>query len=1124
MEFSTVPTLLIGLGGIGSQVVDLIYGKIPPAMHDRIAVHAFDTNINDIDKCSNLRNVITQTSTNWTVGNYLEIADSSVNEWFPSDVRELKRKLLTDGAGQVRCVSRLAYRASIDDGKLAKLHSQIRDIFQARGDRAMPSVRVMIVTSLGGGTGSGIFLQTAMYVRDILMNEFKKNAVLVRGAFLLPDPLIQSGLLDETHHENVRANAYASLKELNAITINAGIDKSDSGGATIELEYKPRQEDLDGRQSHVVTDDNLPFDFCFLYDFENERGENLKFLDNYINQMVKTIHLQLFSPISGPSFSEEDNFILGLVSENGLNRYCGAGVASLVYPYKKLVRYCALRWTDESFSSEWLRLDKEYDGELEQYERDRQAGVGGERPKLGKRYLSLVDNYAKDNNPDPFFLSIYDAVHIPGERAIDTKPRSELFLGNVDKLIEQIVKDDKDLNYMEQSCVLDNGQMTRGENVISAVEDMEGHLSAYQRQVFVSVRSNKSFIINQTVRSGCEKMVNSDHSLNTWMLNRPYPLHPVAVRYVLYSLEELLEVNLKKVREQVAQVEKNIDNYKKAYNLSNKRDIVETIEDRFRNLENISWFSKLLGRKFKALVIEYKEKSSRQLNGLNLYRQIKLKELVYEELLSCVRDLLRDWKDYFDQLRSIRNGLQKEIRDCSNENERNQDPMNVYVLASAEDKESMWKELRNSVAKSSELPPDFLKKIYEDRYKRFCGNHFGGKRERFSRGINFGEEIVSWCENEIMESGRLSYNVLEALTEEARSRNIDHDTHLKERIAILERLASPFAPEISKGKVQNQEYWGINSKTLDGCSEDWVKDNFGGNSRLVRDDSFPETELIRYTARYGYLASDFTKFKASAPGSSGADGSYHTAYKRRIKRLVAGGDTITPHLDKRWHLPAYMTDLNSVTGAGDLKLSNEAFLLGLAFARFKSRTEGSRSFWECHTVDKEGNEAIKLVYKGGTPVAGGLYDLYEALPHNPGLVYSISDWANAEISKVPFKRTGGEVERSFSSRSVEYSPEKITILDAIASFVNERPAMPEEELEKKTVTLMNILFNLIIRTKEAQNGKTNDAKNKEETIIEINDLLANSSIYSQYLSEGTRLGRNWDVKVKSYQKTLEDIF
>ncbi|SMF17816.1 tubulin-like doman-containing protein [Desulfovibrio gilichinskyi] len=1124
MEFNTVPTLLIGLGGIGSQVVDMIYGKIPSSMHDRIAVHAFDTNINDIDKCSNLRNLITQTSTNWTVGNYLEIADNSVNEWFPSEVRELKRKLLTDGAGQVRCVSRLAYRASIDDGKLEKLRSQIRDIFQARGDRAMPSVRVMIVTSLGGGTGSGIFLQTAMYVRDILTHEFHKNAVLVRGAFLLPDPLIQSGVLDKNHHENVRANAYASLKELNAITINAGADSDKHSGATIELEYKPRQVDINGRQSHVVTDMNLPFDFCFLYDFENERGENLKYLDNYINQMVKTIHLQLFSPLSGPSFSEEDNFILGLVSENGLNRYCGAGVASLVFPYDKLVRYCALRWADESFSSEWLRLDKDYEEELKQYERDRQAGVNGERPKIGKRYISLVDNYANDNNPDPFFLSIHDAVHIPGERAIDTRPRSQLFLENVDKLIEQIVKDDRDLNDMEQVCVLDDGRLKRSDEAASEVEDMEGHLLTYQRQVFVSVRSHKSFIINQTIRNGNDKVSTSEYNLSYWMLKRPTPLHPVAVRYVLYSLEDLLDSRLKKIREGITAVEKSIDNYKQAYNVSSKRDVVETIEDRFRDIENGSWFSKLLGGKLKVLINEYKEKSSRQLNALNVYRLLKLKELVYEELLSCVRDLLRDWKDYFDQLRSIRNGLQKELRDCTNDNERNQDSMNVYILASAEDKESMWNELRTSVARSSELPPDFLEKIYDDRYKRFCENHFGTNRDRYSRGQNFGEEIVSWCETEIKKSGRLSYNILEAITEEARSRNIDNDEHLKERIATLGRLASPFVPEISKGQVQNQEYWGINSGTLDRYSEDWIKDNFGGVSRLVRDDSFPETELIRYTARYGYLASDFTKFKASEPGSSMGDGSYHTAYMRRIKKLVAGGETVTPHLDKRWHLPAYMTDLNSIRGEGDLKMSDEAFVLGLVFGHFVNRTEGRRSLWECHTKDSAGSETIKLVYKGGAPVSGGLYDLYEALPHNPALVNSISDWANAEIGKLPSWRSSDDGKMSFSERSVQIVKGKLTILDAIASFVSERPATAEAELEKTTVHLMDVLFDLILRAKQAKNGKTNEVKNMDETLQEINDLLVNSSIYSQFVSEGTRLARNWNVKVKSYQKSLEDIF
>lgn len=88
----SVPTLLVGLGGIGSKVVDHVYGMIPSDMRSSVAVHAFDTNVNDISKLVHLgRERVTQTSTKWTVREYLDYADDSVKYWFPHEIPEIKK-------------------------------------------------------------------------------------------------------------------------------------------------------------------------------------------------------------------------------------------------------------------------------------------------------------------------------------------------------------------------------------------------------------------------------------------------------------------------------------------------------------------------------------------------------------------------------------------------------------------------------------------------------------------------------------------------------------------------------------------------------------------------------------------------------------------------------------------------------------------------------------------------------------------------------------------------------------------------------------------------------------------------------------------------------------------------
>ena len=125
-----IPTLLIGLGGIGSYVVEQVYKQVPIENRTKLAVHAFDTNINDISKRQTfLKDKMTQTSIDWTVGQYLNQADDSVKNWFPFENKLIHSKRLTDGAGEIRSVSRLAYRAAMGQNKLNKLHDQIRKMF-----------------------------------------------------------------------------------------------------------------------------------------------------------------------------------------------------------------------------------------------------------------------------------------------------------------------------------------------------------------------------------------------------------------------------------------------------------------------------------------------------------------------------------------------------------------------------------------------------------------------------------------------------------------------------------------------------------------------------------------------------------------------------------------------------------------------------------------------------------------------------------------------------------------------------------------------------------------------------------------------------------------------------------
>ena len=121
----TAPVLFIGTGGIGSKIVR---GVADRALHDdnsNLRFVIMDTDVNDISKTDKGANIIAiQTSSTATIETYLKNDKVAKNFWFPEN-RMLDSKPVSEGAGQVRAISRLALNACIKEGKIVKLYSWI---------------------------------------------------------------------------------------------------------------------------------------------------------------------------------------------------------------------------------------------------------------------------------------------------------------------------------------------------------------------------------------------------------------------------------------------------------------------------------------------------------------------------------------------------------------------------------------------------------------------------------------------------------------------------------------------------------------------------------------------------------------------------------------------------------------------------------------------------------------------------------------------------------------------------------------------------------------------------------------------------------------------------------------
>ena len=161
-------TLLLGLGGTGGRIVNYVAETLHQEgiriNYSKLCCAILDTNENDRKKIvkTGVGVPVIPMSKDRLIGDYISMyAGRGVKFWMPESPT-LKKQSMLDGASQMRPKSRLALLDTIDDGTIDQLSALIERLFN---DRDGSKIRVMIVSSLAGGTGSGMFIQIALWLR-----------------------------------------------------------------------------------------------------------------------------------------------------------------------------------------------------------------------------------------------------------------------------------------------------------------------------------------------------------------------------------------------------------------------------------------------------------------------------------------------------------------------------------------------------------------------------------------------------------------------------------------------------------------------------------------------------------------------------------------------------------------------------------------------------------------------------------------------------------------------------------------------------------------------------------------------------------------------------------------------
>lgn len=300
-EKSMVPTVLVGVGGTGAEILSRIRRLVEETYGSLEAFPILSFLVVDTDKDYKISNPEAGGSKfkdhekHWASVSGKQVSDMVSNmeqypwidRWFP---RELERNItsLEAGAGQIRACGRFALFCNYHDirDKFLGAVNRVKGRENFMLDRynikvSTNAINVFVTGSLSGGTGSGMLIDIGYCVRKWLEAE---GSPLVTA--IVPMPQAFAGI---KVGDRVLANGYAAMMELSYFS-------------DYRTEYNCQ---FSKNLADEVRSNRAPFDFTYLVGTKN--GESDFKLDQIREMIAQNIFLDLTSDFSPHKRSIRDN-------------------------------------------------------------------------------------------------------------------------------------------------------------------------------------------------------------------------------------------------------------------------------------------------------------------------------------------------------------------------------------------------------------------------------------------------------------------------------------------------------------------------------------------------------------------------------------------------------------------------------------------------------------------------------------------------------------------------------------------------------------------------------------------------------------------------------------------------
>lgn len=976
------PTLLVGLGGTGSKIVCRVANMVSPELKNRIGFAVFDTDINELRDIQEANPFVTtiQTSTKLSVGEYLNIDTHARDNWFPVNAI-LNSKTLTEGAGQVRAISRLALDTAIRAGNMDKLHAAIENLYKVEADNADQALRVVIVSSLAGGTGSGLILPVALYIKNFLITRFQQSANIVRGFFILPEVFFEV-IRGQSERNNLMCNAYATIRELDAFLMKGDGTLPEKYDNTVKLEF-PRIGSMEYDEYRV-----RPYDFCFLFDAQNTAGRKLNNFNQYLDHAANCIYSQSIGPMNKRSNSSEDNTIRELCAQRGRNRYAGAGCSMLVYPFEDVKEYIALRWAQQTISEQWLKFDRLYIEKIKENQKLRAQGVPVRDLDAGTDYIETVD--ALDAQKDVFAISIVDQCKAYDETGLNrTRNNAEKYMNSLLAYIEKNCLGDCEAKSNVQQSISD---ITGGEDSWSAFQTADSYFRNYMsfaEKFIASKAPTLAFTIFKAQSDNVTKE-KRDYQLETYLRNDEGDfIHPNAVRYFLYQCQRLFSKKIGILQNQSQEESEQLTNYKNIY------DDSET--DEFETVDMITNRKIPLRNRLMKKLTEDQEALKSELSGyvsiVDTHQQTKLKLSVLTEGLNYIKQLSESFSAFYLTFESKVMVMSRRMSEISKRYTNCAGKTTRYVCASPK--------CLNTLAESIPYTGSAIRidgSLADEIYSRVRVYAMLDENERPENGRYFNDlfdnTIIGYYKKKMLESygAQVDMDIISAMEREIEIENGECDPIKIEQMTkhIIENTRKMSTPFIERPMGEQIEPISACTYHPDIDTHDDSPraaliakelNNFGGTP----DSDIGKNMIMFYQSIYGLRANRLSKFAPAREGIN-VEGVYHKAYYELVRKIVpVNGNVpiITPHIDKNWHLVVNMPDLDEADQKCQETRIYKAFVLGLIYEIIKQKPISE--FRYLYKLELNNCTPEEFVVSNKTP-CDLFYEVLDALTINPLVV------------------------------------------------------------------------------------------------------------------------------------------